>query len=132
MKRLLVELENLPEAGKKYSGELDSEIFGIDDEEVTSIGPLAFDLQVQRFENELFVRGKISAPFKFRCVRCLGRFDYVVEVEDFASSFEIDNQTVARIPEMCGRRHGKRLYGENSVFWSGQTGANGCKQSCPD
>ena len=49
MKRLLVELENLPEAGKKYSGELDSEIFGIDDEEVTSIGPLAFDLQVQRF-----------------------------------------------------------------------------------
>ena len=35
MKRLLVELENLPEAGKKYSGELDSEIFGIDDEEVT-------------------------------------------------------------------------------------------------
>lgn len=82
MKRLLVELENLPEAGKKYSGELDSEIFGIDDEEVTSIGPLAFDLQVQRFENELFVRGKISAPFKFRCVRCLGHFDYVVEVED--------------------------------------------------
>lgn len=40
MKRLLVELENLPEAGKKYSGELDSEIFGIDDEEVTSIGRL--------------------------------------------------------------------------------------------
>lgn len=62
MKRLLVELENLPEAGKKYSGELDSEIFGIDDEEVTSIGPLAFDLHVQRFENELFVRGNISAP----------------------------------------------------------------------
>ena len=82
MKRLLVELENLPEAGKKYSGELDSEIFGIDDEEVTSIGPLAFDLHVQRFENELFVRGNISAPFKFRCVRCLGYFDYVVDVSD--------------------------------------------------
>ena len=94
MKRLLVELENLPEAGKKYSGELDSEIFGIDDEEVTSIGPLAFDLQVQRFENELFVRGNISAPFKFRCVRCLGYFDYVVEVSDFAASFEIDAQSV--------------------------------------
>ena len=86
MKRLLVELENLPEAGKKYSGELDSEIFGIDDEEVTSIGPLAFDLQVQRFENELFVRGNISAPFKFRCVRCLGYFEIdaqsVVDVSD--------------------------------------------------
>lgn len=98
------------------------EIFGIDDEEVTSIGPLAFDLQVQRFENELFVRGNISAPFKFRCVRCLGYFDYVVEVSDFAASFEIDAQSVVDVsdsmreeivldfpayPEMCGRRHGK-------------------------
>ena len=99
MKRLLVELENFPEAGKKYSGELDSEIFGIDDEEVTSIGPLAFDLQVQRFENELFVRGNISAPFKFRCVRCLGYFDYVVEVSDFAASFEIDAQSVVDVSD---------------------------------
>ena len=99
MKRLLVELENLPEAGKKYSGELDSEIFGIDDEEVTSIGPLAFDLHVQRFENELFVRGNISAPFKFRCVRCLGYFDYVVEVCDFTASFQIDSQNVVDVSD---------------------------------
>lgn len=99
MKRLLVELENLPETGKKYSGELDSEIFGIDDEEVTSIGPLAFDLHVQRFENELFVRGNISAPFKFRCVRCLGYFDYVVEVCDFATSFQIDSQNVVDVSD---------------------------------
>ena len=34
-------------------------------------------LQVQRFENALFVRGNISAPFKFRCVRCLGYFEDV-------------------------------------------------------
>lgn len=84
---------------EKYSGELDSEIFGIDDEEVTSIGPLAFDLHVQRFENELFVRGNISAPFKFRCVRCLGYFDYVVEVCDFAASFQIDSQNVVDVSD---------------------------------
>ena len=147
MKRLLVELENLPEAGKKYRGELDSEIFGIDDEEVTSIGPLAFDLHVQRFENELFVRGNISAPFKFRCVRCLGYFDYVVEVCDFATSFQIDSQNVVDVsdslreeivldfpayPKCADGGMETRLYGENSVFWSGQRGGNGCKQFCPD
>ena len=71
----------------------------IDDEEVTSIGPLAFDLHVQRFENELFVRGNISAPFKFRCVRCLGYFDYVVEVCDFATSFQIDSQNVVDVSD---------------------------------
>ena len=147
MKRLLVELENLPEAGKKYSGELDSEIFGIDDEEVTSIGPLAFDLHVQRFENELFVRGNISAPFKFRCVRCLGYFDYVVEVCDFATSFQIDTQNVVDVsdslreeivldfpayPKCADGGMENDWYGENSVFWSGQRGGNGCKQFCPD
>ena len=63
MKRLLVELENLPEAGKKYSGELDSEIFGIDDEEVTSIGPLAFDLHVQRFDVSDSLREEIVLDF---------------------------------------------------------------------
>lgn len=99
MNKLLVELEHLPEAGKQFSGELDSEIFGIDDDEVSSIGPLAFDLHVQRFENELFVQGKISAPFKFRCVRCLGYFDYVVEVNDFSTSFEIDGQIVIDVSD---------------------------------
>lgn len=99
MKRLLVELESLPEVGKKYSGELDAEIFGIDDEEVTSIGPLAFDVLVQRFENELVVRGNISAPFRFRCVRCLECFDYVVEVNDFAASFNIDAQSVIDVSD---------------------------------
>ncbi len=99
MKKLLVELEHLLEEGKNFCGELDGEIFGIDDEEVSSIGPLSFDLYVQRFENELFVRGNISAPFKFRCVRCLNHFDYVVEIVDYAASLEIDEQSVIDISD---------------------------------
>ncbi len=99
MKRLLVELENLPEAGKKYSAQQDSESLSNVEVADTSFGTLAFDLLVQRFENELFVRGNISAPFKFRCVRCLGYFDYVVEVCDFATSFQIDSQNVVDVSD---------------------------------
>lgn len=99
MKRLLIELEHLPEGGKKYSGELEPEIFGIEDAEVSSIGPLQYDLHIQRFENELFLQGKISAAFKFRCVRCLEFFDYVVEVGEYAGSFEIDDKSVVDVSE---------------------------------
>lgn len=94
MKKLLVELDHLPEAGKNYVGELDKEVFGIDDDEVLATGPLSFDLHVQRFEGELFIRGKISAPFQFRCVRCLEMFDYVVELVDYSTSIEIEQQLV--------------------------------------
>ncbi|MFR4416507.1 MAG: hypothetical protein ACLT8E_03425 [Akkermansia sp.] len=66
---MLVELENLPEAGKKYSSELDSEIFGIDDEEVTSIGPLAFDLQVQSLKTN-YSYGAIF-PLRSESAACL-------------------------------------------------------------
>lgn len=99
MKRLLIELEHLPEGGKKYSGELEPEIFGIEDAEVSSIGPLQYDLHIQRFENELFLQGKISAAFKFRCVRCLEFFDYVVEVSEYAGSFAIDDKSVVDVSE---------------------------------
>lgn len=76
------------------------EIFGIDDEEVTSIGPLAFDLQVQRFENELFVRGNISAPCS-NSVACAAwaHFDYVVEVSVLPPLLKLTAQSVVDVSD---------------------------------
>lgn len=100
MKKLLIELDHLPEEGKRYCDELDQEIFGIDDDELICTGPLEFDLKVQRFEGELFIQGKISAPFQFRCVRCLDMFDYVIENNTFATSIEIDGQSAIDLTQV--------------------------------
>lgn len=94
MKRLCIDLDTLPEEGKEFVGELDNEIFGIDGSELRSDGPLCYDIRVQRFENELFVQGKISALFLFRCVRCLDMFPKTISIDDFSASIEIDNQSV--------------------------------------
>ncbi len=99
MKRLRIDLETLPEEGKVFSGELDGEIFGIDDDEVHSIGNLNFNLTARRFEGELFLQGKISAPFEFRCVRCLEYFPMTLSLNDFATSIEIDNQNIVDISD---------------------------------
>ncbi|MBT9450419.1 hypothetical protein ICN84_10105 [Akkermansia glycaniphila] len=91
-KQLRIPLDTLPEEGMHISGEVDGEIFGIDSEEISSIGPLSYDLDVERFETELFLRGSISAPFRFRCARCLQNFEHTIALDDIAVSIEIGDQ----------------------------------------
>lgn len=100
MKHLRIELDHLPEEGKQLSGELESSVFGLDNEEITSTGPLAYDLNVQRFEGELFLRGSLSAPFELRCVRCLERFTKHVVIDDFSAVVEIGSQAVIDVTDL--------------------------------
>ena len=99
MKRLCIDLDTLPEEGKEFAGELDGDIFGIDGDELSSAGPLSYEVHVQRFEGELFIQGKISALFLFRCVRCLDRSPLTMALDDFSASVEIENQSVIDVSE---------------------------------
>lgn len=99
MDNLRIELDHLPESGKQFCGELDGAVFGIDNEDIRSAGPLSYDLHVQQFEGELFLQGRLWALFEFRCVRCLDMFAKTVVVDGFSASIEIDGQSVVDITE---------------------------------
>ncbi|MEG1740375.1 MAG: hypothetical protein RR250_03530 [Akkermansia sp.] len=92
MKKLCIDLDTLPAEGKSISGEIDGDIFGIDSDELRSVGALTFELHVQQFEEELFLRGKIAAPFLFRCVRCLHHFPMTMKLDNFSESVEISGK----------------------------------------
>ena len=94
MKRLIIDLESLPEEGKNFSGKIDRDLFGIDCDEAKVVDDLHYDLHAQRFGNELFLQGKISAAFEFCCVRCLNRFVQTLVIDDFSTSIKIDDQWV--------------------------------------
>ena len=100
MNKLCIELDHLPEEGKDFSGELDSSVFGVDNDEIKSVGPLVYDIHVKRFEGELFLQGTLSAEFEFRCVRCLDVFRRTVVVDDFAASVEIDSKAVIDVTDL--------------------------------
>lgn len=100
MKRFKLELDHLPEGGKRFEGELEAEIFQINEDGVSIMGPLKFDVNVQRFEGELFLQGKLSAPFSFQCVRCLDTFVKTIRIDDFAASMEINDQTVIDVTDL--------------------------------
>lgn len=100
MERLLIKLENLPEdESREMTGELSPEFFDLSGKDVKPAGPLSYDLSVQRFENELFVSGKISAPFEFSCVRTLEPFVKTISIDDFSTSIEIGEQYVVDITD---------------------------------
>ncbi len=87
--RLTIELANLPDEGREYSGELPKEIFDLPEDDARAVGPLEYDLWVQRFGSELLLSGSISAPFEFTCVRTLHPFVQTIRVENAAVSVEI-------------------------------------------
>lgn len=99
--RLLINLEKLPEdEAKQFTGELDPSLFDLPKGDAQPKGPLAYDLSVQLFGKELFVNGKISAPFEFSCVRTLKPFIKTISIDDFASSVEIEDQVIVDITEV--------------------------------
>ncbi|HEY8960752.1 MAG TPA: DUF177 domain-containing protein [Luteolibacter sp.] len=91
-RRLLIDLGNLPEDGKEFAGELPPEIFDLPEDDAKPMGPLEYELFAQRFGSELLLRGTISAPFEFTCVRSLHPFVQTVRVDDAAVSLEIESE----------------------------------------
>jgi len=90
--RLKIELGSLPEDGRAFEGELPPEIFELPEDDAKPVGPLIYDLWVQRFESELLLTGSISAPFEFTCVVTLKQFVQTIHLDGTAISIEIGNQ----------------------------------------
>ncbi|QTN33304.1 hypothetical protein HZ994_13600 [Akkermansiaceae bacterium] len=88
-KSLIIDLATLPEEGKAFSGELDGSLFDLPKGDALSVGPLAYDLWVQRFESELLATGSVSAPFEFTCVVTLKPFVKTIRLPNAAVSVEI-------------------------------------------
>ncbi|MDP4626199.1 MAG: DUF177 domain-containing protein [Akkermansiaceae bacterium] len=88
-KSLIIDLPNLPEEGKSFSGELDGAIFDLPKNDARSVGPLEYDLHAQRFESELLLTGAISAPFEFTCVVTLKPFIQTIHLPSAAIAIEI-------------------------------------------
>ena len=96
---LIISTVDFPEEGRRLRGELDGALFDIDSDALRSTGPLSYELDVQLYETELLVQGRVSAPFSLRCDRCLAYFDYTVELPALALSYEVKGKLSADITE---------------------------------
>lgn len=97
--RLLIDLPTLPEEGKNFSGELPAEIFDLPRHDPQPVGPLTYDLEVQRFGPELLLTGTLSAPFEFTCVRTLHPFVKTIRIDPANIALEIEQEGVVDATE---------------------------------
>lgn len=97
--RLLIDLHTLPEEGKNFSGDLPAEIFDLPPHDPKPVGPLTYDLYVQRFGSELLLSGSLSAPFEFTCVRTIHPFVKTIRIEPANFAVEIDKEGVVDVTE---------------------------------
>lgn len=94
LKSLIIDLVNLPEEGKAFTGDLDPSIFNLSRDDAQPTTPLQYDLHVQRFDEELLLRGAIAASFEFTCVRDNQKFIQTIDLEDTALAIEIDAASI--------------------------------------
>lgn len=91
--RLRIDLTTLPEEGKRHAGELPTSVFDLPEGDAVPLGPLAYDLWVQRFGCELLMTGTLEAPFEFTCVRTLHPYRQTIRLPAAALSLDVGQST---------------------------------------
>lgn len=91
-KKLVIDLASLPEDGKTFAGELDPVVYDLPDGDAVPVGPLEYELWVQRFGSELVMTGRLESPFEFTCVRTLHPFVQTITLSQAAMSLEIGSR----------------------------------------
>ncbi len=84
-----VHLHQIPADGLHLEGEEECPLTEMNAEEARCAGPLRYVLDVGVSEGALWVNGSLTQPVELRCVRCLERFPYEIEVSDFAIHTEL-------------------------------------------
>lgn len=93
---LNITLAYLPEDGKNFEGELSScALTTSENDLVQPHGSLFYDIFVQRFDNELLVRGYLESTMEVQCARSDHKFLKVISIEEFATSIEIQSGIIS-------------------------------------
>ena len=91
---LQIDLRSLPVEGIDISGSLPASFFGLKpDDTVQATGPLAYELHLERDDQDLIVYGTLEAPFALTCGRCVESFPYQVSMESYQTELEIPSDT---------------------------------------
>ena len=82
---LTFNIRHLENKELQLAGQLPLEELELDlnDEVILPSGPLEYDLNAQELDDALLVQGTLRLPLDMHCVRCLKKFSYPLELEDW-------------------------------------------------
>ena len=100
---LLVNLRHLETRDVRLKGELPVAELDIatPDEMIRATQPLEYDLEAQRIEDSLLVRGRVRLALECECVRCLKPVAHVIELDEFTLLLELAGEEATPIENDC-------------------------------
>jgi uncharacterized protein len=85
---------SLPLKGELPVAELD---LGVNDEMVQAKAPLRYDLEAEKLENAILVRGRLRLTLDCQCVRCLKPVKFELDLPDWACHLPLDGEDAVSI-----------------------------------
>ena len=100
---LLFNLRHLARASLALKGELSAEELALEtrDELIRGPHPLAYDMEVDQFEDSVLVRGRLRIVLACECVRCLKAFEHPVALEDWICHLPLQGDDKAHVVNDC-------------------------------
>ena len=100
---LTVNLRHLEARNLELTGELPVQDLELDlrDEVVRAEEPLVYELEIQRLDNALLVRGRLMLPLQCRCVRCLKRFVHQLKLDPWTRHLPLEGEEHVAIVNDC-------------------------------
>ena len=94
-----VHLLQIPTEGKRYEGEDPASILDLHEPDTQPVSPVRYELDVGLSDGGLFATGSLGAEMELRCVSCLEKFHYPLEVPDFACQVELTGSETVDLTE---------------------------------
>jgi uncharacterized metal-binding protein YceD (DUF177 family) len=100
---LTVNLRHLEAHNLELKGELPVQDLELDlrDEVVHVEKPLTYELEIQRLDNALLVRGRLLLPLHCRCVRCLKHFVHPLKLDSWTRHLPLEGDESVAIVNDC-------------------------------
>jgi uncharacterized protein len=94
MNPLAINLRHLVKRDLRLQGEVsaqDLDLVGLDTL-VHVTGPVTYDLEAEKLDQNLLVRGRLSAPLECQCARCLKAFPFVIDLPQFVVDLPLEGE----------------------------------------
>ena len=100
---LTVNLRHLEEHNVRLRGELPVAELDLEtgDEMIQVVGPLRYDVEVQKLEDALLVRGSLQLGLECHCVRCLQSFTRRLELKGWTCHVPLEGEDRVAVVNDC-------------------------------
>lgn len=100
---LSVNLRHLEEHSLSLRGELPVEELDMEtgDDMIRAGGPLRYDIEVQKLDSGLLIRGSLRLALECRCVRCLKPFTRELEIKPWTCHLPFEGEDQVAVVNDC-------------------------------